>query len=66
MDTALPAGKVQNSRASVIQTGHHCKCCGRVGFVFVEEIGEYLCRDAYLKYNKEQLDRAARYSKRKD
>jgi len=44
----------------------YCKCgCGKIGFVYVEKLGQYLCRDRYIEYNREQLAMAARFFKRK-
>lgn len=44
---------------------YRCKCCGKIGFVFVEELGEYLCRARYLKYCKEQSEHAKQVTKTK-
>ena len=66
MDTVLNADKPQKNKDSATQTEHHCKCgCGQIGFVYIEETGQYLCRDAYEKYNKERLEFARRFMKKK-
>lgn len=65
MDTVRNADELQKSRESAAQTEHHCKCgCGQIGFVFIEETGQYLCRQAYEKYNKERLEFARRFMKK--
>jgi len=65
MATVQTAEWQQGEKDTTETTNYTCNCCGRIGFVYIEEIGEYLCREAYKKYAVEREQRALRIMKGK-